>query len=215
MHLKALTAVATIAVLAAGVGSIGHASAQSPTTTTNSSQSVEVAPGDTLSGIASRYGTTYVRVFDANPDIQNPDLIYPGEAIRIPAPGEQLADRLSPAPSTPQPADSDPDAAVETPPVTPASTQSPAPSPPAPAATSAPSGVWNELAQCESGGNWSINTGNGYYGGLQFTLSSWQSVGGNGYPNQASESEQIARAQMLEARQGWGAWPVCSARIGI
>ena len=207
MHLKALTAVATIAVLAAGICSIGHASAQSPTTTTNSSQTVEVAPGDTLSGIASRYGTTYVQVFNANPDIQNPDLIYPGEAVRIPAPGEQLADRLSP----------DSDAAVETPPVTPASTQAPTPSPPAPApaATSAPSGVWNELAQCESGGNWSINTGNGYYGGLQFTLSSWHSVGGSGYPNQASESEQIARAQMLEARQGWGAWPVCSARIGL
>lgn len=223
MHIKALTAVATIAVLAAGVASLGHASAQSPTTTTNSnsSQTVAVAPGDTLSGIAKKYGTTYVRLFDANPGIQNPNLIYPGEAIRIPAPGEQLADRLPSAPSAPASTDSDSDAAVGTPPVAPASTHTPSPAPavaaatPAPTATSTPSGVWNRLAQCESGGNWSINTGNGFYGGLQFTLSSWHAVGGSGYPNQASPSEQIARAQMLEARQGWGAWPACSAKLGL
>jgi hypothetical protein len=75
--------------------------------------------------------------------------------------------------------------------------------------------VWDSLAACESGGNWAINTGNGFYGGLQFTLSSWQAVGGSGYPNQASREEQIMRGQMLQARGGWGNWPACSAKLGL
>ncbi|GAA3056997.1 MULTISPECIES: transglycosylase family protein [Actinomycetes] len=83
----------------------------------------------------------------------------------------------------------------------------------APAANA--SGVWDQLAQCESGGNWSINTGNGYYGGLQFSLQSWQAVGGSGYPHQASKQEQIHRAEKLQAIQGWGAWPACTASLGI
>ncbi|MGK2948571.1 MAG: ubiquitin-like domain-containing protein, partial [Acidimicrobiales bacterium] len=74
--------------------------------------------------------------------------------------------------------------------------------------------VWDQLAQCESGGNWSINTGNGYYGGLQFSLGSWQGVGGSGYPHQNSREEQIKRGQILQARYGWGQWPHCSAALG-
>jgi len=85
----------------------------------------------------------------------------------------------------------------------------------APAATVSASGVWNALAECESGGNWSANTGNGFYGGLQFTLSSWQAAGGSGNPSQASASEQIARAQVLQSRQGWGAWPACASKLGL
>ncbi|GAB3189070.1 resuscitation-promoting factor Rpf [Nesterenkonia suensis] len=83
----------------------------------------------------------------------------------------------------------------------------------APAANA--SGVWDRLAQCESTGDWSINTGNGYYGGLQFSLQSWQAVGGSGYPHQASKQEQIHRAEKLQAIQGWGAWPSCSAQLGL
>jgi hypothetical protein len=75
--------------------------------------------------------------------------------------------------------------------------------------------VWDRIAACESGGNWAINTGNGYYGGLQFSLSSWRGVGGSGLPSDASKAEQIARAQILQARQGWGAWPVCSIKAGV
>jgi hypothetical protein len=75
--------------------------------------------------------------------------------------------------------------------------------------------TWEALAQCESSGDWQINTGNGFYGGLQFTLDSWYLVGGTGYPHQASKGEQIMRAQRLQAIQGWGAWPVCSARLGL
>jgi hypothetical protein len=75
--------------------------------------------------------------------------------------------------------------------------------------------MWERLAQCESGGNWSINTGNGYYGGLQFSLSSWQWVGGSGYPHRASRAEQIHRAEILLSRQGWNAWPSCSRQLGF
>ncbi|WP_157983895.1 transglycosylase family protein, partial [Nesterenkonia muleiensis] len=77
------------------------------------------------------------------------------------------------------------------------------------------SSAWDRLAQCESGGNWSINTGNGYYGGLQFSASSWRWVGGSGLPHQASKQEQIQRAYQLWQRQGWGAWPSCSQQLGL
>jgi uncharacterized protein YabE (DUF348 family) len=89
---------------------------------------------------------------------------------------------------------------------------------PAPAPTSnyaSGSTVWDEIAQCESGGNWAIDTGNGYYGGLQFTLSTWQAYGGSGYPNEASREEQIAVAERVQAAQGWGAWPACAAELGL
>jgi hypothetical protein len=74
---------------------------------------------------------------------------------------------------------------------------------------------WDALAECESGGDWSINTGNGYYGGLQFSQSSWQAVGGPpGLPSEHSRETQIAMGQRLQAAQGWGAWPACSAELG-
>jgi hypothetical protein len=75
--------------------------------------------------------------------------------------------------------------------------------------------VWDRLAQCESGGNWSINTGNGYYGGLQFSLSTWRAYGGSGYPHQNSRAQQIAIAQKLQAAAGWGQWPACSRKLGL
>lgn len=74
---------------------------------------------------------------------------------------------------------------------------------------------WDEIAACESSGDWQANTGNGFYGGLQFTLSSWRSVGGVGYPNAASVAEQVKRGRLLQAVQGWGAWPYCSAQLGL
>jgi uncharacterized protein YabE (DUF348 family) len=80
------------------------------------------------------------------------------------------------------------------------------------------SGSWAALAKCESGGNWAINTGNGYYGGLQFSLSSWQGVGGTqyaAYPHQATPAQQIAAAEKLRASGGWGHWPACSAKLGL
>ena len=75
--------------------------------------------------------------------------------------------------------------------------------------------VWYDLAECESGGNWSINTGNGYYGGLQFSLPTWESVGGPGYPHEHPAATQIDFGRKLQARQGWGAWPHCSEKLGL
>jgi hypothetical protein len=77
----------------------------------------------------------------------------------------------------------------------------------------ADSGVnWDAVARCESGGNWSINTGNGYYGGLQFTLGTWGANGGSGSPHQASREEQIRVAENVRRTQGMGAWPACGRR---
>ncbi|WP_007025308.1 transglycosylase family protein [Saccharomonospora iraqiensis] len=71
---------------------------------------------------------------------------------------------------------------------------------------------WDAIAECESSGDWSINTGNGYYGGLQFKLSTWRAYGGTGMPHEASRSEQIRVAERVLDGQGIGAWPVCGAK---
>jgi resuscitation-promoting factor RpfA len=73
---------------------------------------------------------------------------------------------------------------------------------------------WDAIAQCESGGNWGTNTGNGYYGGLQFSQGTWEANGGSGNPANASRSEQIRVAENVLQSQGIGAWPVCGARGG-
>ena len=75
--------------------------------------------------------------------------------------------------------------------------------------------TWDSLAQCESGGNWNTNTGNGFYGGVQFTQQSWNGVGMSGSPHGASKETQIEAAERLLAQQGWGAWPACSAQLGL
>ena len=110
-----------------------------------------------------------------------------------------------PAPPAPKPA--------------PTTTTTAPPAPPAPAPAPAPAvsngSTWDRLAQCEAGGNWAINTGNGYYGGLQFSASSWHAVGGSGLPHQASRATQIAMGERLRSAQGWGAWPSCSAQLGL
>jgi uncharacterized protein YabE (DUF348 family) len=73
-------------------------------------------------------------------------------------------------------------------------------------------GIWDRIASCESGGNWAANTGNGYYGGLQFNLGTWQSYGGSGRPDQQSREAQIAVAERVAAAEGgYGAWPVCGS----
>lgn len=74
--------------------------------------------------------------------------------------------------------------------------------------------TWDELAQCEAGGDWAANTGNGYYGGLQFMLSTWESYGGVGYPHEASREAQIEIGQRLQAARGWDAWPSCTRELG-
>jgi uncharacterized protein YabE (DUF348 family) len=97
--------------------------------------------------------------------------------------------------------------------------QKPAPAPtPAPSTPvySSGSSVWDSLARCESGGNWATNTGNGYYGGLQFSLGTWQAYGGSGLPSSASRETQIAIATKIrDASGGYGAWPACAASLGL
>jgi hypothetical protein len=81
--------------------------------------------------------------------------------------------------------------------------------------SSATGGVWAQLRQCESGGNYSTNTGNGYGGAYQFSQSTWSGIGMPGSPASASPAQQDAAAQKLQASSGWGSWPACSAKLGL
>jgi hypothetical protein len=91
----------------------------------------------------------------------------------------------------------------------------PPPPPPVQSPTLPHDSVWRSLSLCESGGNWQRDSGNGYYGGLQFSLPTWQSVGGPGMPHEQPPDLQIEMARRLQARQGWDAWPACANRLGL
>ncbi|WP_323185670.1 transglycosylase family protein [Kitasatospora sp. NBC_01287] len=84
--------------------------------------------------------------------------------------------------------------------------------------SAADASTWDKVAQCEATGNWSINSGNGFYGGLQFTPSTWAAFGGTQYAaqaNQATKAQQITIGEKVLAAQGPGAWPICSAKAGL
>jgi len=115
----------------------------------------------------------------------------------------------APAPDAPPPAPDAPPPAPDAPPPAP---DAPLPDAPPPAPVRAYSVNWDAIAQCESGGNWGINTGNGYGGGLQFTQGTWHANGGSGSPSGASREEQIRVAENVLHSQGIGAWPVCGRR---
>lgn len=195
-----LAGVLAVPILWLSGGSVAHAQTnnQKPQNDPPKPVMVEVQPNDTLTKIATDYQTTYPRVYDANPNIEHPDLIYPGDKLRIPKPDEQLASRPLPADfvaANPLPEDSSSRSA---------STPRVSYAPPAGVA-----GNWAQIAQCESGGNWSINTGNGYYGGLQFTQQTWVGAGGLNYAPRAdlaTPEQQIAIASKLSPSN----WPVCS-----
>jgi LysM repeat protein len=169
-----------------------------------------VRPGDTLSNIARQeYGSRadWPALWWTNRhQISNPDAIVAGQRLRLSTwhPGKAWIARAAAAAAGPSlgPA---------------ASSQGPA-SLPATATSSYPAtsgGVnWGAIAACESGGNWGTNTGNGFYGGLQFSQGTWNAYGGGQYSQTASgasQSQQIAVAQRVLAGQGIGAWPVCGA----
>jgi len=163
-------------------------------------RSYVVHSGDTLSGIGAKVGRSWPQLWRANSRIvHNPDLIFPGQRLRVPGhDAPSLTRHVAKVPA--ETADrrrlrtAHHHATIW---------------------TNHASGVWAAIAQCESGGNWAADTGNGFFGGLQFTLSSWHAAGGSGMPNQATPSEQIRVAINLQRMQGWGAWPVCSARAGV
>lgn len=158
-----------------------------------------VRAGESLSAVAAAYGLDeddgWRRLFDANLQIADPDLLEPGDRIRVPASDEELEPRELPR-------------AFVAPARRVAGVAATSPS-------GASGGVWDRLAGCESGGNWHLDTGSGYYGGLQFSLRSWQAVGGSGHPHEHSRETQIALAERLRAAQGWGAWPGCSRKLGL
>ncbi len=178
---------------------------------------VQINPGDTLEAIATAHSTTYVRIFNANPHIANPDLINAGDSVRIPAESEELPDRFGEIQARAAAA-YQAQVAVQPAQYT-AQTQAVYQAPPQPAAVpvaNVDGGVWDTIAQCESGGNWAIDTGNGYSGGLQFAPGTWAAYG-DGSPSAAAASKeaQIAAAERVLAAQGWGAWPACSAKAGL
>lgn len=201
-HAAALTSNTSSAVAGKGIAS-------------RSKEIITVKSGDYLSELAKTYGTSVQRLFYANTQIKDPDLIYPGEQLRVPGPNEHLAQRPIPGQVSTDsvPAQQTPESDDDELPVVAAVI--PSPTPVITSATNPNGSVWSRLATCESSGDWSADTGNGFYGGLQFTLESWRAVGGIGYPNQASPAEQIALAEKLQTMQGWGAWPACSAKLGL
>lgn len=95
------------------------------------------------------------------------------------------------------------------------STSSSASSSSSSSASASDDSVWAALAQCESGGNPTTNTGNGFYGLYQFSLSTWRALGGTGYPHEADAATQTAMAKKLQAQSGWGQWPACAASLGL
>ena len=174
--------------------------------------SYTVRAGDSLSAIAAHaYGSAadWPAVWWANRHhVANPNMIAAGQRLRLPASGQVprwMARAALAAIAAPESA-----APVRTPQAGPsAPAQAAAPAPP-----SSGGANWAAIAACESGGNWSANTGNGFYGGLQFTEQTWLANGGGQYASTAagaSRSQQIAVAQRVLGSQGIGAWPVCGA----
>jgi LysM repeat protein len=175
--------------------------------------SYTVKQGDTLSAIAAHtYGNAanWPAVWWPNRhQMRNPNMIAAGQRLRLPTSGHvpawmaRAARAAIPAAAAAPAAASVPQAAA--PASGPASTAAPA---------SSGGANWSAIAACESGGNWSANTGNGFYGGLQFTQQTWLAYGGGRYAssaNLATPAQQIAVAQRVLAGQGIGAWPVCGA----
>ena len=116
---------------------------------------------------------------------------------------------------TPTPTPTNTPTPTDTPTPTPKPTSTPTPVPPTKAPVVQTDDIWNKLAECESKSNWSIDSGNGYYGGLQFSQGAWESVGGAGNPAHASRDEQITRAKTLQERRGWGVWGECAKKLGL
>jgi LysM repeat protein len=178
-------------------------------TTDQKRKKVTVKQGDTLSKIAKKAKLSSWRpVWDLNKKIKHPNLIYPGQKLLLPAKGEKVKHRPLPALAVTRVVSQERAAA-------PSSSSSQRSTVTRSAAAPAGGGVWDRLAQCESGGNWGINTGNGYSGGLQFSPGTWAANGGSGSAHNASRAEQIRVAERVRASQGWGAWPACSSRLGL
>lgn len=204
IKVASIAAVFTVAAILGGHSSQAHAQTQTSTTKKQQPKVVKVVvkPGDSLSKIAKVKKTSYKRIFYANKQVKHPDLIYPGDKLRIPSKDEKLKKRPLPGASVHHTA----------PKVSTSSNSSSSYSyKPAKPVYASGSSIWHRIAACESGGNWAINTGNGYYGGLQFTQSTWVGAGGLKYAPRAdlaTPAQQIAIASKLSLSN----WPVCGQR---
>ena len=179
-------------------------------------KTVVVKRGDSLSKIAKRAKLTSWRpIWDLNKKIAHPNLIYPGQKLLIPAKGERVRHRPLPALVLTRAVSSERTAAPASSSGRSTVTRSASTSSSSSSSGSVGGSVWDRLAQCESGGNWGINTGNGYSGGLQFAPGTWRAHGGTGSAHNASRAEQIRVAERVRASQGWGAWPACSSKLGL
>jgi LysM repeat protein len=178
---------------------------------------VTVKQGDSLSRIAKKAKLSSWRpLWDLNKKVKHPNLIYPGQKLLIPAKGEKLKHRPLPAPVVTRAVSAERSAAPTSAPASaPASSSRRSTVTRSASAPAGGGGVWDRLARCESGGNWGINTGNGYSGGLQFAPGTWAANGGTGSAHNASRAEQIRVAERVRASQGWGAWPACSSKLGL
>lgn len=176
---------------------------------------VTVRAGDTLSGLGTRTHRSWIALATYN-RIPNPDVIYPGQTLMIPPASYR------PPPGTSYTAwkplsriVSDRPSSTAWAPSSPAKPQVSELLGSSSGGSSGPTGTWACIASHESGGNPSENTGNGFYGMYQFTMSIWLANGGTGNPADASAATQTAVAQRIQAQQGWGAWPVTSGMCGV
>lgn len=198
-----------VGVIAAVVSIISTSSAHAAPQTKHTTKSspiqkvYTVKAGDTLTSIGEKYKVKYTRLFDANPQIADADVIDVGDKVKIPKKSAKFAARTQTATvavATYAPSNvhySYKASAVHV--------------------SAAGGGVWDKIAQCESGGNWSISTGNGYSGGLQFAGGTWGGYKGYASAAQAPKSVQIERAEQIRAGRGgsYSAWPACSAKLGL
>jgi hypothetical protein len=209
-----VVAIAAVPLIAASTGGASDGSAIAEAAASDSSTSVvtedapQAAPSRAIAGLSN--GHELRAEADAAVQAQ---AAADAEAARADAEADARAE-----------ASSTTSAAAEAPTTAAPTTAAPTTAPPAPPTTasapSVPSGVWDAIAACESGGNWAINTGNGYYGGLQFLLSTWQIHGGAAfapYPHQATREQQIAIGERVVAAAGgsYGAWGGCAASLGL
>jgi hypothetical protein len=178
-------------VIAGAAAALAALALAGPMTGTAAAGQHTVRRGDTLRSIACQHGlygdNAWRKIYDVNPKLDHPEQLKRGVSLTIPSRAADPKHRALPKGYDEPPRDR----------------------------TTRRNCVWDRLAECESGGNWAINTGNGYYGGIQFSRSSWNAVGGDGYPHHHVRKEQVVRGERLRDAQGWGAWPVCSRRIGV
>lgn len=177
-----------------------------------------VVAGEYLSTIAPQYQTDWLRLWNANPTIScagaeveftNQNLLAAGCQLRIPFYWENPETRDLYKPPPPPPSSSRRGSRYAT-----GGTAA------GPVASTGVGGGeptdadFDRLAQCESGGRWNLNTGNGYYGGIQFDAPTWRSVGGTGLPHEHSRETQIEMGRRLWRKRGWAPWPSCSSQLG-